>query len=128
MPRPVHFEMQADDPQRAINFYQTLFGWEFTEYMPGFYWLIKTGEPGTPGIDGGMNKRPAPTPPKESGTNAFVLTVDVPNVDEIITAVEKAGCEIAMPKHAIPTVGWLVYFVDTEGNTVGAMQADPNAA
>ena len=128
MPRPVHFEIQADDPQRAIAFYQGIFGWQFQEYMPGVYWLITTGEPGTLGIDGGLGRRPAPVPARESGTNAFVCTMDVPDVDATIAAVQKAGGEIAMPKHAVPGVGWLVYFLDTESNTIGAMQRDVTAA
>lgn len=44
MPRPVHFDIQADDPQRAMKFYQELFGWEFQEYMADVYWLITTGD------------------------------------------------------------------------------------
>ena len=29
MPRPIHFEIHADDPDRAVAFYKGLFGWEF---------------------------------------------------------------------------------------------------
>ena len=128
MARPVHFEMQVNDAQRAMNFYSEIFGWQFTEYMPGVYWLIITGEEGTPGINGGMGMRGGPQPPNESGTNSFVCTMAVDNVDEVIDAVLKAGGVEALAKHAIPGQGWLFYFVDTEGNTVGAMQQDPSAA
>lgn len=127
MPRPVHFEIHADDPERAINFYTQLFGWNFQQYMPD-YWLITTGEKGTPGIDGGLARRMGPAPAVDAPVHGYVCTVDVPNVDNVIAAVEKAGCPIALPKHAVPTVGWLFYFKDTEGNLVGAMQSDPNAA
>ena len=128
MPRPVHFDIQATDPQRAIKFYQEVFGWTFQEYMPGFYWLITTGEEGTRGIDGGLGVRDAPMPAKGSAANAFVCTIAVPNVDETLAAVEKAGCEITHAKHVIPNVGWLFYFLDPEGNAVGAIQEDTSAA
>src|SRR5271154_5487358 len=58
MPRPIHFEIHAENPQRAIKFYTDLFGWTFSKWNgPQDYWLIKTGEPGTPGIDGGLLPR-----------------------------------------------------------------------
>lgn len=128
MPRPVHFEVRASDTQRAINFYSKIFGWQFMEYMPGVYWLITTGDKETLGIDGGLGKHEGPLAPKGSSSNAFICTIDVPNIDETIAAVQSEGCEIVYPKHAIPSVGWLVYFLDPEGNTVGAMEADTSAA
>ena len=41
MSRVVHFEISADQPDRAIRFYQNVFGWQFTKWdgpMP--YWLV----------------------------------------------------------------------------------------
>ena len=128
MPRPIHFDIHASDPQRAANFYTQLFGWQFQEYIPGTYWSVVTGEQGTIGINGGMALRRGSAPDKGAAVNAFVCTLDVENIDATIAAVEQAGGEIAMPKHAIPNVGWLFYFIDTEGNLVGAMQEDSNAA
>ncbi len=29
MSRVVHFEIQADQPERAVDFYKNAFGWEF---------------------------------------------------------------------------------------------------
>jgi len=55
MPRPIHFGIHAENPQRAIKFYTDLFGWTFGKWNgPQDYWLIKIGESGTPGIDGGL--------------------------------------------------------------------------
>src|SRR2546423_564561 len=52
MPRVIHFEIHADDPDRAVRFYQTVFAWEFTRYGgPMDYRLIKTGPDGEPGIN-----------------------------------------------------------------------------
>jgi hypothetical protein len=30
MPRVIHFEIHADDPARAIRFYEKLLGWTFS--------------------------------------------------------------------------------------------------
>ena len=53
--------------------------------------------------------------------------MSVPNVDTALANAKKFGGELAMEKFAVPKVGWLGYFKDTEGNLVGAMQNDPNA-
>ena len=39
-----------------------------------------------------------------------------------------AGGSIAVPKMAVPGIGWLAYVKDTEGNILGVMQADSAAA
>ncbi len=56
MSRIVHFEVPADNPERAQKFYSQALGWEFTSFGgPMQYWLVKTGVTGTPGIDGGRS-------------------------------------------------------------------------
>jgi len=121
----IYFEIQADDPQRAINFYQKTFDWKFTE-IPGLpvpYWTIETG-----GSRGGLLKRPAKTPPPHCGTNAFVCSLEVDNFDACATTIEGLGGIVALPKFAVPKTCWQGYFVDPEGNTFGIFQVDPNAA
>ncbi len=59
---------------------------------------------------------------------AFVCTVDVPAIDEYLKKATAGGATIALPKMAIPGVGWLAYCKDTEGNIFGMMQSDKNAA
>ena len=60
-------------------------------------------------------------------TNAFVFTVQVDNFDDISAIIEKAGGKFAMPKFAFMNMAWQGYFLDTEGNTFGVHQTDPNA-
>ena len=128
MPRPIHFEIHAADTQRAIKFYTQLFGWTFTKWdSPMEYWLVKTGEKGTPGIDGGLLPRRGDAPAPMQPCNAFVCTVDVADVDATARRVAELGGTIVVPKMAIPTVGWLTYGHDTEGNIFGMMQMDANA-
>lgn len=131
MNRVVHFEIQADEPQRAIAFYTAVFGWTFEKWDGGAfeYWMVMTAEQGStePGINGGLLPRPSKTPPQECGTNAFVCTVQVDNFDDIAEKIEKAGGIVAMPKFALAGMAWQGYFLDTEGNTFGVHQVDSNA-
>jgi uncharacterized protein len=128
MPRPIHFEIHAADPLRAIRFYTQLFGWTFTKWdAPQDYWLVKTGEKGTPGIDGGLLPRKGAPPAAMQPCNAFVCTVDVMDVDASVKRVGELGGMLVVPKMAIMTVGWLAYAHDTEGNIFGMMQMDAAA-
>jgi predicted enzyme related to lactoylglutathione lyase len=120
MPRVVHFEVSADDPERAKSFYEGVFGWQFTKWDgPSPYWLIKTGEDSEPGINGGMFIRRGPA--------GHVNTVAVSSVDDYVARVKEAGGEVAMEKMAIPGVGWLAYCKDPEGSLFGLHQMDPSA-
>jgi predicted enzyme related to lactoylglutathione lyase len=129
MNRVVHFEIQAEDPDRAMKFYKDVFGWSFTKWGEQEYWMVMTAEKESkePGINGGLLPRPAKMPPKECGTNAFTCTVQVENFDETAKKIEAAGGLIAMPKFAILKMAWQGYFLDTEGNTFGVHQPDENA-
>ena len=129
MARVGHFEIHADDPQRAINFYQNVFGWQFNKWdSPQEYWLIKTGESDQPGIDGGLLKRMGPPPTDGQAVNAYVCTVLSSGLDADVTQALSNGGSIAVPKMAIPGMGWLAYVKDTEGNIFGVMQEDATAA
>lgn len=128
MPRVVHFEIQAENPQRAVAFYKALFGWECTSWGgPSAYWLVNTGEPGEPGINGGLLVRNGPRPADGQSVNAYVCTTDVKAIDESIALLNKLGGSVVVPKMAVPGIGWLVYAKDTEGNIFGMMQNDPAA-
>jgi predicted enzyme related to lactoylglutathione lyase len=135
--RIVHFEIQVDDIERAKKFYAEVFGWTYQDWsgVTGTpYWGILTapmeadGTPSKePGINGALLKRPCPAPKPEQGSNAYVCTVQVENFDEVAKKILEAGGTVAMPKFAIGGMAWQGYFLDTEGNTFGLHQADPNA-
>lgn len=126
MPRVIHFEIQADNPDRAVKFYSEVLGWNFQKWDgPMEYWLIMTGDRSQPGIDGGLVRRRGPI--NGDSLIAYVCTVDVPSVDNYADRATKAGGTVVVPKTPIPGVGWLVYCKDSEGNIFGMMQSDPNA-
>lgn len=123
MNRVVHFEIHVDDPDRASEFYNKTFGWEFNKWEGdpnNPYWLIKTGEADKPGIDGGMLIR---RDPKGNVYN----TLNVENIDKAFDDVKSNGGQIVVEKMPVPGVGWLAYFTDTEGNIFGIMQMDDKA-
>lgn len=121
MPRPIHFEIPAESPERAIQFYQTIFGWQFQKWEgPTEYWLIETGKPDEPGINGGLLRRRDPSQP-------CVNTVGVASVDSMLERIAGAGGKCVLPKMAIPGVGWLAYCTDLDGHMFGIMQPDSAA-
>ena len=128
MPRPIHFEMHADNTERAMTFYRALFGWTFTQWGTEAYWLIGTGEAPEPGINGGLMPRRGAGPLPLAAVNAFVCTVGVTDLDAMLTRATAAGGMVTVPKMPIPTMGWLAYCADTEGSLFGMMQMDASAA
>ena len=60
--------------------------------------------------------------------DGFECTVAVEDVDATCRAIAEAGGRIVMDKATIAGVGHLVFFEDSEGNVVGAMQYDPSAS
>lgn len=129
MPNRVgHFEIHADDLDRAVKFYTGVFGWEIKKWEGGQmeYWMVVTGKPDEPGgINGGMMKRPAPI--GGMGANAYVCTIIVDDFDAYAAKILAAGGKVAMPKMAIIGMAWQGYFMDTEQNVFGLHQADPGA-
>ncbi len=121
MKRVVHFDISADDPERAVKFYTDVFDWSIQKWEgPMEYWLVTTGPEGEPGINGGIAKRKMPS---ETTTN----TIDVDSVDEFLEKITAAGGKIIAPKMPIPGVGFFAMCLDTEGNPFGLMEEDPDA-
>lgn len=126
MPNVAHFAIHADDLPRARRFYESVFGWRFNSYGPPDFFQIATGTREDPGIKGAMQSRRYSVVEKE--IVGYECTVVVPDVDATAAAVEAQGGKVLMPKAAIPGVGWLIKFLDTEGNLVCAMRVDEKAA
>ena len=121
MPRVVHFDIPADDPARAADFYREVFGWKIEKWEgPVEYWMVTTGEEGEPGINGGLTRRQGPD-------DSVANTVEVSSVDEYAASVQARGGKVIMPKSPIPGVGYLALCKDTEGNRFGIIQMDESA-
>src|SRR5258705_1814619 len=68
MSRVVHFEIPAENPERAAVFYKKTFGWKVEKWPgPMEYWMVNTGSDSAPGINGGVfSKRNHFDPPKRN--------------------------------------------------------------
>ncbi len=122
--RVIHFEIQADNIERAKTFYEKALGWKIDQLMKkeegGMdYWGVTTGDPNTPGINGGLYQRP----PSGDKFYLYDCTVLVPDIDEAIAAVKANGGTITREKSELPGVGFFASGLDTEGNRFGLMQA-----
>ena len=117
MNRVVHFEIGADDPARAADFYTNVFDWEVKKWDGNMeYWLVMTGDEKDSGIDGAIMRRSFP---KGSST---INTITVENADQSKEKILQAGGKQVTDFEIIPKVGKFAYFEDTEGNMFGIMQ------
>jgi len=120
--RVIHFELQADNIERAKAFYEKCFDWKIEQMMTkeqgGMdYWGLTTGPAGTPGINGGMYQRSPENP-----LHTYDCTIQVDDIDKAIEMVKANGGIIRKEKMEIPHVGWFAGATDTEGNIFGIMQ------
>jgi predicted enzyme related to lactoylglutathione lyase len=121
MPRPIHFDLTAENPDRAMNFYKDVFGWKFEKWDgPMEYWMITTGEGNESGINGGLSRRGQHSMPNMN-------TIGVSSADKFSKIVQDKGGKILMPKTPIPGVGWFVTCQDTEGNIFGLIEENRDA-
>jgi predicted enzyme related to lactoylglutathione lyase len=117
----VRLRIFATDPDRARAFYAKVFGWS----LPDGRWycsVITNGDDPRLGTDG-----PAGFGADRSG-EVNIPTVHVADLDATTAIALAAGAEVLVPRIPLPGVGWLVYLADTEGNLIGVMQDDPQAA
>lgn len=126
----VHFEIPADDVERASAFYRSAFDWSVTGEPGMDYWALRTtdtddeGMPSEPGsINGGMFIR-------EPTLVSPVITVDVDDIDATLERIEKLGGRTVQPKAQVADMGFAAYFRDSEGNVIGLWQnaPEPDAA
>jgi uncharacterized protein len=137
MPTIVHFEIPADDVERAKKFYSDLFGWKM-EKWPGAdskdsssssnmeYWIISTTDDkgNKAAIGGGMMKRHDPPDQHHQHITNFI---DVSSVDEYSSKIEKLGGKVVVSKMAVPGMGYFAVCHDTENNSFGIWESNESA-
>lgn len=113
----VHFEVAAEDADRAQAFYERVFGWTFGDSgMPGVdYRLTRTGDE-----QGGAVYA------SEERSGHLTVYFDTDDVDESLAQVREAGGK-ADEKQPIPGIGWFARVTDTEGNAFSLFQGDESA-
>ncbi|HJV98317.1 MAG TPA: VOC family protein [Arthrobacter sp.] len=118
----VHFEIPADNEDRARKFYQSVFGWTFQVLPEMEYSLAMTtplneqGVPAEPGaINGGIFRR-------GDMLQAPVVTIDVDDIDAALEEISRTGGKTVRGRMEVPGSGWNAYFQDSEGNVIGLWQ------
>lgn len=110
------FEIPTNDYQRAIHFYETIFGFQLRQE-------IFNGEPNalfpTEGQEsaGGAVISRANHKPSMDGSLTYLNTDG--KMTAILSRIEKAGGKVLLPRTSIGDPGYIALFVDSEGNKVG---------
>ena len=120
MAHVAHFSINADDVDRGREFYGNVFGWKFEPWGPPGFYMINFNDAGSGGLIGSLQgRRELVAGQRMIG---YECTIAVESIDDTIRALKERGAKIVMPKSTIAGVGTLVFFEDTVGNVVGAMQ------
>ena len=123
-----HFAIHADDLARAQKFYGGVFGWTFQGFGGGpitDFCRVTDAQGKDLAPFGAMQSRKFNSAPQP--VYGFECSIAVADVDAVAQAILKNGGTVVMPKAAIPGVGWVVKFLDTEGNLACAVQYDSTA-
>jgi uncharacterized protein len=115
-----HFEIPADDPDRAKAFYSGLFEWSFADPIPGLdgYHLFTTPV-GQEGMGGAIGKR------GENAPGQLRTYVHVDSVEASLQKVTELGGTIVEARAEVPGQGWYGVFRDTEGNEIALWESLP---
>jgi len=123
MDKVVHFEIPADDIERAKKFYSEIFGWKINAIPEMNYTIVNTGSTDNEGmvqekgyINGGMLKR------NEAVKNP-VITINVDDIKSTISKIENAGGKLIKEPMKVGDMGLAAYFKDSEGNVMGLWQS-----
>ena len=108
----VHFELPADDVDRAKGFWEGVFDWNFQGVEGPFQYLMTQGEEPVAAIY-----------PAQEGERGPVVYMATDDIDTTLAKVADAGGE-AGEKQPIPTIGWFARCQDTEGNSFSLFQGD----
>lgn len=115
-----HFDIAADDVERARRFYERVFGWRFEAWGPPDFYLIHTGPASDPGIHGSLSKRTVAI--SGGGRTGYECTIGVDDLAPVRAAILAQGGRIVLDEYEIVGVGHLIRFADSEGNVACAMR------
>ena len=116
MSRIIRFELRTHEPRKVIDFYARVFGWSFIKADAKFdYWLVRTGDDESPGINGGLSIG--------SPVRPVVNTILVRNLDATLEQIELHGGKVLSPRGSWPGDGSYASFEDPGGNQFGLEEA-----
>lgn len=132
MDKVTHFEIPADDKEKAKEFYSSAFGWQINDIPvqmgggEGSYTTATTvavdqetmvpTEPGA--INGAITER-------HGRLMAPVITITVDAIEDSLQKITAAGGSVAEERQEIPGMGSYAYVTDPSGNVVGLWENAP---
>ena len=116
MKNPVgYFEIPVNDLDRAVKFYEVVFGCQFERSMiDGLEMGLFPSNKQAQGITGALVKGDSYVPTRE-GSRLYFST---DNIDEMLVKVMSQGGKVLYPKTSIGELGWVAEFEDIEGNCI----------
>lgn len=119
-----HFEVPADNMERAKKFYSEVFGWVMLPGIPGIEYQSITTTPTDErmipiekgAINGGLI-------PRNGQVKHPIITIQVEDIDSALEGVKKHGGKISLKKTVMGDIGFFAYFEDPEGNLMGLWQS-----
>ncbi len=109
----VHWEFWSEQPERAADFYERVFGWTITHHPEMNYRMAETGGQG--GINGGIMR------PDKSGPWPGNMTfyIDVNDLDAFGKKITEAGGKMIVERQQVPGMGSFSLFADPDGRVLG---------
>ncbi len=124
--KAVYFDFTVEDIEAAKRFFERVFHWRFERFpMPYVYYRIQAGNPDEPGIDGGIGA--IVDAPVSGGKPLTQVTIQVPDLDQIISNIKASGGSVVEDKMPIPGIGWYVTCAEPGGLKFGMIQVDSDA-
>lgn len=118
----MYFEIPVFNMQRAMKFYEKLFGFDFyLEEIHGNEMAMLPFEVEKSGITGALAKGEIYQPSLQ-GT---LIYLSVENIEETLIRAQSAGAKVLFPKTKAGDHAYVAEIQDSEGNRVGLIQSLP---
>ncbi|WOE76535.1 VOC family protein [Alterisphingorhabdus coralli] len=116
----LYFEIAVTDMDRAIAFYESIFGYSLSrEQVDGYEMAFFPRADDAPGASGALAMGDVYIPSK----NGAIVYFDVPDIDAVLVRATKKGAAILYPKKDLGEAGFVAEIEDSEGNRIALTQA-----
>ena len=118
----VHFEIPVTDLDRAIAFYEGVFGYQLSrQNVDGYDMAFFPRADGAAGASGALAKGDVYRPSHDGP----VIYFDVPDIDAVLERATARGSKMLYPKKDIGAGGFVAEIEDSEGNRIALSQVKP---
>jgi uncharacterized protein len=120
-----HFEIPADNTERARKFYSSVFDWKLITVPEMDYTMVRTGPVNEKGFETGPGYIGGGIGPRGGVLAHPVVTIVVDDIEATTRSIERHGGKVVQGKRPIGdgSMGFTAYFQDSEGNVVGLYQS-----